>query len=71
MRRFALSSIELKISSKNARIPEIVFRGGRIFAQGFLRGLFSADGSIGKDGIISFSTVQKNLLMMYNCYCYL
>lgn len=51
-----------KKSAESARIPEIVFRAGRTFAQGFLRGLFSADGTIGKDGRMSLSSVSEKLI---------
>ncbi|HLC72876.1 MAG TPA: LAGLIDADG family homing endonuclease, partial [Candidatus Nanoarchaeia archaeon] len=51
-----------KQSAESARIPEIVFRAGRTFAQGFLRGLFSADGTIAEDGRISLSSVSEKLI---------
>lgn len=51
-----------KQSAKSARIPELVFRAGRTFAQGFLRGLFSADGTIAEDGRISLSSASEKLI---------
>jgi len=51
-----------KKNSYEADIPEIVFRGGRNFASGFLRGLFSADGFISDEGYISLSSVSERLI---------
>ncbi|MBI2667468.1 adenosylcobalamin-dependent ribonucleoside-diphosphate reductase [Candidatus Woesearchaeota archaeon] len=51
-----------KRSAKTARVPEIVFNSNREFAYGFLRGLFSADGTITKDGVISFSSISEKLI---------
>ena len=51
-----------KESALQADIPEMVFRAGRDFAYGFLRGLFSADGYISKEGYISLSSVSENLV---------
>ena len=51
-----------KKSSLEVSVPEVVFRAGRDFAYGFLRGLFSADGTITKEGYISLSSVSKALI---------
>ncbi|NLA05493.1 MAG: hypothetical protein GX881_07255, partial [Firmicutes bacterium] len=51
-----------KISSMDVEVPEIAFRAGRSFALGFLRGLFSADGTISREGYISFSSVSRKLV---------
>jgi ribonucleoside-diphosphate reductase alpha chain len=51
-----------KINALEADIPEIVFRAGRHFAYGFLRGLFSADGYISSEGYISLSSVSEKLI---------
>ena len=51
-----------KKSAKSAKVPEIVFRAGREFAEAFLRGLFTTDGSISKDGVISLSSVSEKLI---------
>jgi len=51
-----------KKSAAEADIPEIVFRGGRNFAFGFLRGLFSADGFVSDEGYISLSSVSEKLI---------
>ena len=50
-----------KRSSMDATVPEIAFRAGRAFALGFLRGLFSADGTISEEGYISLSSVSREL----------
>jgi ribonucleoside-diphosphate reductase alpha chain len=42
-----------KVSSMDVRVPELAFRAGKDFALGFLRGLFSADGTITKEGYIT------------------
>ncbi|MFI5278107.1 MAG: ribonucleotide reductase N-terminal alpha domain-containing protein, partial [Ktedonobacterales bacterium] len=42
-----------KTSALSARIPEVVFQAGAEFARGFLRGLFSADGTISSEGYSS------------------
>jgi len=51
-----------KKSAKDVYVPEIVFRAGRDFAYAFLRGLFSADGHITKEGYISLSSVSKKFI---------
>jgi ribonucleoside-diphosphate reductase alpha chain len=50
-----------KVSSMDIRVPEIAFRAGRNFACGFLRGLFSADGSVRKDGYVVLYSVSEEL----------
>lgn len=52
-----------KKSAYQAKVPEIVFRAGRDFAYGFLRGLFSADGYISNEGYISLSSVSEALVV--------
>ena len=49
-----------KKSALTARVPELVFRAGREFAKGFLRGLFTADGTISEEG--SLSSVSERLI---------
>ncbi len=51
-----------KPSTHQAYIPELVFKGGRAFAKGFLRGLFSADGTVTKEGYPSICTVSRILI---------
>lgn len=51
-----------KVSSMDIRVPEIAFRAGRNFACGFLRGLFSADGSVRKDGYVVLYSVSEELI---------
>ncbi len=51
-----------KKNSLKANVPEIVFRAGRDFAYGFLRGLFNADGCISEEGYVSLSSVSKVLI---------
>jgi ribonucleoside-diphosphate reductase alpha chain len=51
-----------KPSAKEARVPEIVFRKGAGMARGFLRGLFTADGTISDEGYPSLSSVSEALL---------
>ena len=51
-----------KESALTARIPELVFRVGREFAKGFLRGLFTADGTITEEGYVSLSSVSEKLI---------
>jgi len=50
-----------KSTSSKVNIPEIVFKADKPFAAGFVRGLFSADGSVTKEGYPSLSTVSKAL----------
>lgn len=51
-----------KVSSMDIRVPEVAFRAGRNFACGFLRGLFSADGSVRKDGYVVLYSVSEELI---------
>ena len=51
-----------KSSSRDVRIPEIAFRAGRGFACALLRGLFSADGHVNKEGYPSLSSVSRALI---------
>ncbi|MGI6486550.1 MAG: LAGLIDADG family homing endonuclease [Tepidanaerobacteraceae bacterium] len=51
-----------KVSSMDVRVPEIAFRGGMRFAIGFLRGLFSADGYVSKEGYVTLYSVSKELI---------
>jgi ribonucleoside-diphosphate reductase alpha chain len=51
-----------KASALTARIPAIVFRKGREMACGFLRGLFTADGTVSRDGYPSLSSVSQGLI---------
>ena len=50
-----------KPSAPEVYVPDIVFKAGRQFANGFLRGLFSADGTVTKEGYPSLCTVSKIL----------
>ena len=51
-----------KPSARDVRAPEIAFRKGAAFARGFLRGLFTADGTVSEDGYPSLSSVSRGLL---------
>ncbi len=51
-----------KSSALTARIPAIVFRKGRQMACGFLRGLFTAGGTVSGGGRPSFSSVSQGLI---------
>lgn len=51
-----------KDSALTADVPEIVFKAGREFAKGFLRGLFTADGTITEEGYISLASVSEKLI---------
>ena len=51
-----------KPSSLTVRVPEIVFISTREFAKGFLRGLFSTDGAVSKDGYPSLCSVSLGLI---------
>ncbi len=51
-----------KSSAAKARVPELVFQAGREFAKGFLRGLFTADGTITKEGYPSLCSVSRDLI---------
>ncbi|MBU1061980.1 MAG: hypothetical protein KJ952_04615, partial [Candidatus Omnitrophica bacterium] len=50
-----------KFSSKTARIPEIIFEATEDIICAFLRGLFSTDGCIRKNGHITLSTSSRVL----------
>ncbi len=52
-----------KKGAMEAHVPEIVFRSGKVFACGFLRGLFSADGCVSKEGYISLASVSEKLII--------
>ncbi len=51
-----------KTSALSARVPEIVFLAGAEFARGFLRGLFSADGSVSCEGYSRLCSVSRELI---------
>ncbi len=51
-----------KPSALKAEVPEVVFRAGKDFACAFLRGLFTADGTITKDGYMSLSSASEKLI---------
>ncbi|HEY7126011.1 MAG TPA: LAGLIDADG family homing endonuclease [Ktedonobacterales bacterium] len=51
-----------KPSTLNVRVPEAVFRAGAAFARGFLRGLFTADGTITAEGYPSFCSISRGLV---------
>jgi ribonucleoside-diphosphate reductase alpha chain len=51
-----------KNSSLDVRLPKIAFTAGPDFARGLLRGLFTADGTVSKDGYPSLSSTSKALL---------
>ncbi|MCP2599258.1 hypothetical protein NLB65_02245, partial [Candidatus Aminicenantes bacterium AC-335-B20] len=52
----------VKESSSKAEIPEIIFKTTRENACAFLRGLFEADGTVSKEGYISFSSISEKLI---------
>ncbi|MBS3168807.1 hypothetical protein J4216_06780, partial [Candidatus Woesearchaeota archaeon] len=51
-----------KESALQAKVPEIVFRAGKIFAEGFVRGLFTADGTITEEGYPSVCSISEKLI---------
>lgn len=51
-----------KTSSLDVRIPEVVFKAGAAFARGFLRGLFSADGTVSTEGYPSLASISRDLV---------
>jgi ribonucleoside-diphosphate reductase alpha chain len=51
-----------KRSASEVRLPDIAFSAGPDFARGLLRGLFTADGTVSKDGYPSLSSVSKELV---------
>src|SRR5262249_40523223 len=46
-----------KPSTLTVCVPEVVFHAGADFARGFLRGLFTADGTVSKDGYPQLYTI--------------
>src|SRR5712691_3735944 len=50
-----------KPSAHEVRLPEIAFTAGPDFARGVVRGLFTADGTVSKDGYPSLSTTSSAL----------
>jgi ribonucleoside-diphosphate reductase alpha chain len=50
-----------KASALDVCVPEVIFRGGADLARGFLRGLFSADGTVSKDGCPQLYTISRGL----------
>ncbi|HUY79985.1 MAG TPA: LAGLIDADG family homing endonuclease, partial [Ktedonobacterales bacterium] len=51
-----------KPTSLDVRAPEVVFEAGAEFARGFVRGLFSADATISKDGYPQLYSVSRGLV---------
>lgn len=51
-----------KPSAATARVPRTAFRMGMAFARGFLRGLFTADGTASDEGYPSLSSVSAGLI---------
>ena len=51
-----------KPSTLDARVPEVVFHAGAEFARGFVRGLFTADGAISKDGYPQLYSISRGLV---------
>lgn len=51
-----------KVSSMDVKVPEIAFRAGVNFATGFLRGLFSAYGTVSKEGYVTLYSISKELV---------
>ena len=51
-----------KPSTLAVRVPEVVFEAGAEFARGFLRGLFTADGTISKDGYPQLYSISRALV---------
>ncbi len=50
-----------KVSSREARIPKIIFKASEDIICAFLRGLFSTDGCVRKNGHITLSSSSKAL----------
>lgn len=50
-----------KKSSIDANVPEVIFKGSKSFAKGFIRGLFSADGCVTKEGYPSLCTISEKM----------
>ncbi len=51
-----------KPSTLGVRVPEVVFQAGAEFARGFLRGLFTADGTISAEGYPSLCSISRALI---------
>ena len=51
-----------KKSAKTAKVPELVFQSNREFASSFIRGLFTADGTITKEGYVSLTSISERLV---------
>ncbi|MBM3221604.1 MAG: adenosylcobalamin-dependent ribonucleoside-diphosphate reductase [Candidatus Rokubacteria bacterium] len=51
-----------KASALDVRLPQIAFTAGPGFARGLVRGLFTADGTISKDGYASLCSTSRGLL---------
>jgi ribonucleotide reductase alpha subunit len=51
-----------KMSSPTAEIPELAFSANADFTQGFLRGLFTADGTVTDEGYVILSSTSKCLI---------
>jgi ribonucleoside-diphosphate reductase alpha chain len=51
-----------KPSTLGARVPEVVFQAGAEFARAFVRGLFTADGTISKDGYPQLYSISRGLV---------
>ena len=51
-----------KPGSLHVRVPEVVFQAGAEFARGFVRGLFTADGTISTEGYPSLSSISCELV---------
>src|SRR5262249_31582491 len=51
-----------KLSTMVARAPEVVFHAGADFARGFVRGLFTAEGTVSKDGYPQLYSISRALI---------
>src|SRR5260221_2979390 len=51
-----------KSSTLGVRVPEVVFQAGAEFARGFLRGLFTADGTISAEVYPSLCSISRALI---------
>ncbi|HHV78404.1 MAG TPA: adenosylcobalamin-dependent ribonucleoside-diphosphate reductase [Firmicutes bacterium] len=51
-----------KTPAKEARIPRIIFRKGVKMARGFLRGMFTADGTVSEEGYPVLCSVSEALI---------
>ena len=51
-----------KPSAATVRVPSAVFRKGRAMAAGFLRGLFTADGTVSREGYPSLCSASEALI---------